>query len=149
MDEFLDGILAILVIKGRPRIEPKAHVLDAAMAHVMESMQGVAGRHRVTFDFRLRAGTLNNPRSPLSKALKERVAAKRLEPTSDGGLRIAYSEADALETLRALPHPASFFESAGKRFMKVHEAARIREFVATGQWKARKTAPSEPAQRGK
>jgi hypothetical protein len=139
LEDFLAGFVAVLALKGRPRLRSEPGVLDRALAGTVADCAKVAERLRLAFGFRLRVDALRRPDSNLSMAFRALEARGLLVPPGPGQseYEIPLGRHEAIEVLNGLPWRLELFERAANAFRRRQVMAGLHALAT----KARGPAP--------
>jgi hypothetical protein len=125
LDEFVQGILAVLAYRGKTRLQLVAGVLDVALAQTMDVVAKQMARERLQPTFRLGSVGGKKLHAGLQASLGKLRKAGHIRDDGEWTI-LAWNPHDAFLWLSATVLPLNFLERAAKVFYGQHETARIR-----------------------
>lgn len=142
LDEFLQGILAVLAYRGKTKLQLVPGVVDVALAKTMELLEKQLAREKLQPTFRLTGLVPGKMHSGVKKAIRKLQDDQILHDEGET-TPLVWNPHDAYLWLSVTPLSLNLLERAAKIFYGQHETARIRASLHRIATRPRGDATSE------
>ena len=132
LQDFLEGMFHVLAFRGQRRVPLVPNVFEEGLAATVDAVEKHAKREKIHFAFRVKAGTLAQPRSELSRAIRrlEKAGVIRIAPGDKPQAELLFSPDAAYAELAATHLPIGLLERAAKLFYRHLQVGQIRASLA-------------------